>query len=109
MVIQKDQTLGDFEKPNQSKAISNDFIELVLIPSSLEQPKNEEEEIDELPRDDSANDIATQELVEHEEKMEQSLHQKALVPQAKRSTKEHHPSTRYSSSKYMLIIDKKEQ
>ena len=45
VVIQKDQTLGDFEKPNQSKAISDDFIELVLIPSSLEQPKNEGEEL----------------------------------------------------------------
>ena len=37
------------------------------IPLSLEQPKNEEEEIDKLPRDDSACGIPTQELVEHEE------------------------------------------
>ena len=59
--------MGDFDRTNQYKGISDDFIELVLIPSSLEQPKNEEEEIDELPRDDSANDIATQEPVEHEE------------------------------------------
>ena len=37
------------------------------IPLSLEQSINEDEEIDELLRDDSASDIPAQELVEHEE------------------------------------------
>ena len=66
VVFQENQTLGDFDKANQSKGTSDDFIELVPIPPSLKQPKNEEE-IDELPRDDSASDILVQELVEHEE------------------------------------------
>ena len=57
VVFQKDQTLGDFDKANQSKGTSDDFIELVPIPLSLEQPTNEEEEINELPRDASASDI----------------------------------------------------
>ena len=89
VVFQDDQTLGDFDKVNQSKGTNNDFIELVPIPLrtefffyhftpyflfsflSLNQPKNENEEIDELLRDDSANDIPVQELVEHEEQREQ--------------------------------------
>ena len=62
-------------------------------------------EIDELPRDDSTSDIHAQELVEHDEQEEQSLHQEDLVTQARRSTKEHHPSTRCPSSEYMLVID----
>ena len=63
VVFQEDQTLGDFDKANQSKGTSDDFIELVPIPLSLDQPRNEDEEIDELPRGDSANDIPAQELV----------------------------------------------
>ena len=59
VVFQEDQTLGDFDKANQSKGTSDDFIELVPIPLSLEQPRNEQEEIDELPRDDNASDIPT--------------------------------------------------
>ena len=59
VVFQENQTLGDFDKANQSKGTSDDFIELVPIPPSLEQPKNEEE-IDELQRDDSASDISLQ-------------------------------------------------
>ena len=94
MVFQEYQNLGDFEKANQSKGTSEDFVELVPIPLSLEQPRNEKQEIDELPRDDSASDVPAQELVEHED----------LKPQVRRSTKEHHPSTRYLSSEYMLVI-----
>ena len=70
MVFQEDQTLGDFDKAKQSKDTSNEFIELVPIPLSLEQPKSEkeeEEEIDELPRDDSASDVIAQEPIEHKE------------------------------------------
>ena len=67
VVFQEDQTLGDFDKANQSKGTSDDFIELVPIPLSLEQPRNEQEEIDELPRDDSANDIPAQKLIQYEE------------------------------------------
>ena len=69
MVFQEDQTLGDFDKAKQSKDTSNEFIELVPIPLSLEQPKSEEEEeeIDELPRNDSASDIIAQEPIEHKE------------------------------------------
>ena len=99
MVFHKDQTLGDFDKPSQSKGTSDDFIELVPIPLSLEQPTNEEEEINELPRDASASDIPAQELVEHEKQVEQE----DLIPQARRSTREHHFSTRYPSSEYMLV------
>ena len=36
MVFQEDQTLGDFNKANQSKGTSDDFIKLVPIPPSLE-------------------------------------------------------------------------
>ena len=82
VVFQEDQTLGDFDIANQSKGTSDGFIEWVPIPLSLEQPRNEEEEIDELPRDDSASDIPAQELVEDEE-------QEDLIPHAKRSTREH--------------------
>ena len=71
MVFQEDQTLGDFGKANQSKGKNDDFIELVPILLSLEQPRNEKEEIDELLRDNSASDILAQELVEHEEQGEQ--------------------------------------
>ena len=69
MVFQEDQTLGDFDKAKQSKDTSNEFIEWVPIPLSLEQPKSEEEEeeIDELPRNDSASDIIAQEPIEHKE------------------------------------------
>ena len=67
VVFQEDQTLGDFDKANQSKGTSDYFIELVPIPLSLEQPRNEQEEIDELPRDDSANDIPAQKLIQYEE------------------------------------------
>ena len=74
VVFQEDQTLGDFDKAKKSKGTSDDLVELVPIPSSLEQPRNEEKEIDELPRDDSASDILAQELVEHEEQEEQSVH-----------------------------------
>ena len=35
VVFQDDQTLGDFDKVNQSKGTNNDFIELVPIPLSL--------------------------------------------------------------------------
>ena len=63
VVFQDDQTLGDFDKANQSKGTSDDFIELVPIPLSSKQPRNEDEEIDELPRGDSANDIPAQKLV----------------------------------------------
>ena len=77
--------MGDFDRANQSKGTSDDFIEWVPIPLSLEQPRNEEEEIDELPRDNSASDIPTQELVEDEEQGEQE----DLIPRAKRSTREH--------------------
>ena len=66
VVFQEDQTLRDFDKAKQSKGTSDDFIELVPIPSSLEQLKNEEVEIDELPRDDSASDILAQKSIEHE-------------------------------------------
>ena len=51
VVFQEDQTLVDFNKANQSKGTSDDFIKLVPIPLSLERSKNEEKEIDELPRD----------------------------------------------------------
>ena len=84
MFFHKDQTLGDFDKPNQSKGTSDDFIELVPIPLSLEQPTNEDEEINELPRDVGASDIPAQELVEHEKQVEQE----DLIPQARRSTRE---------------------
>ena len=57
VVFQEDQTLGDFDKTNQSKGTSDDFIQLVRIPLSLKQPRNEDKEINELPRDDSASDI----------------------------------------------------
>ena len=66
VVFKEDQTLRDFDKAKQSKGTSDDFIELVPIPSSLEQLKNEEVEIDELPRDDSASDILAQKSIEHE-------------------------------------------
>ena len=46
-------------KTNQSKGLSDDFIQLVPIPLSLKQSRNEDEEIDELLRDDSASDIPT--------------------------------------------------
>ena len=52
-----DQTLGDFDKTNQSKGTSDEYIQLVPIPLSLKLPRNEDEEINELPRDDSASDI----------------------------------------------------
>nr|CAN83183.1 hypothetical protein VITISV_042366 [Vitis vinifera] len=70
VVFQEYQTLGDFDKNNQSKGISDGFIELVSIPLSLEQPKNEKKEIDELPRDNSDNDIPAQEPIEHDEQGE---------------------------------------
>ena len=35
-----DQTLGDFDKTNQSKGTSDDFIQLVPILLSLKQPRN---------------------------------------------------------------------
>ena len=57
VVFQDDYTLGDFDKTNQSKGTSDDFILLAPIPPSLKQPKNEDEEINELPRDDSTSDI----------------------------------------------------
>ena len=104
MVFQEDQTLGDFGKANQSKGKNDDFIELVPILLSLEQPRNEKEEIDELLRDNSASDILAQELVEHEEQGEQE----DLIPQARRSTREYYPYTRYPSSEYMLVIDEGE-
>ena len=59
--------MGDFDRANQFKSTSDDFIELTPIPLSLEQSINEDEEIDELLRDDSASDILAQELVKHEE------------------------------------------
>ena len=95
-------------KTNQSKGLSDDFIQLVPIPLSLKQSRNEDEEIDELLRDDSASDIPTQELIQHDEQEEQSLHQDDLVTQVRRSTREHRPSTRYPSSEYMLVIDEGE-
>ena len=70
VVFQEYQTLGDFDKNNQSKGITDGFIELVSIPLSLEQPKNEKKEIDELPRDNSDNDIPAQEPIEHDEQGE---------------------------------------
>ena len=57
VIFQEDQTLGDFDKTNQSKGTSDDFIQLVPIPLSLKQPRHEDEEINEIPRDDSASDI----------------------------------------------------
>ena len=108
MVFQEDQTLRDFDKANQSKGTNDDFIELVSIPLSLEQPRNEEEEIDELPRYDGVSDIPTEELVEHDEQGEQSLHQEDLIPQARRSIREHRLSTRYPSFEYMLVINEGE-
>ena len=95
-------------KTNQSKGLSDDFIQLVPIPLSLKQSRNEDEEIDELLRDDSASDIPTQELIQHDEQEEQSLHQDDLVTQVRRSTREHRPSTRYPSFEYMLVIDEGE-
>nr|CAN73902.1 hypothetical protein VITISV_024051 [Vitis vinifera] len=73
VVFQENQTLGDFDKAKKSKGTSDEFIELVPIPSSLEQPRNEEKEIEELPRDDSASDILAQVLVEHEKQEEYYL------------------------------------
>ena len=95
-------------KTNQSKGLSDDFIQLVPIPLSLKQPRNEDEEINEIPRDDSASDIPVQELIQHDEQEEQSLHQDDLVTQARKPTREHRPSTRYPSSEYMLVIDEGE-
>ena len=40
VVFQEDQTLGDFDKTNQSKGTSDDFIQLVPILLSLKQPRN---------------------------------------------------------------------
>ncbi|KAL6344249.1 hypothetical protein AAG906_035474 [Vitis piasezkii] len=57
VVFQEGQTLGDLAKTNQSKGTNDDFVELVPIPPSLEQPSNEEEEIDELLKDDKASNI----------------------------------------------------
>ena len=108
VVFQEDQTLRDFDKANQSKGTNDDFIELVSIPLSLEQPRNEEKEIDELPRYDGVSDIPTEELVEHDKQGEQSLHQEDLIPQARRSTREHRLSTRYPSFEYMLVINEGE-
>ena len=43
------------------------LIELEPILPSLEQPRNKEEEINEISRDDSASDIPAQESIENEE------------------------------------------
>ena len=108
MVFQEDQTLGHFDKAKKSKGTSYDFVELVPIPPSLKQPRNEQEEIDEVVRDDSASDIPTQELIEHEEQKEHSPHQEDLIPQTRRYTREHRPFTRYPSSDYKLVTNKEE-
>ena len=108
MVFQEDQTLGHFDKAKKSKGTSYDFVELVPIPPSLKQLRNEQEEIDEVVRDDSASDIPTQELIEHEEQKEHSPHQEDLIPQTRRYTREHHPFTRYHSSDYRLVTNKEE-
>ena len=79
-------------------------LSLYLFLYHQSSPINEEEEIDELPKDDSASDILAQELVEYEEQGKQE----DLIPQARRSTREHHPSTRYPSFEYMLVIDEEE-
>ena len=41
MVFQEDQTLGHFDKAKKSKGTSYDFVELVPIPPSLKQLRNE--------------------------------------------------------------------
>ena len=115
VVFHEHETIADFEKEKKtSHGLGDDDVTSTVPPSSAtDGGNNQEAELgtdepvtadDELDGDD---DIAEPDAMGFEQG-EQPPQPENTVPQLRRSSREHRPSTRYSSSEYILLTDEGE-
>uniref|UniRef100_A0A2N9FFW3 Integrase catalytic domain-containing protein n=1 Tax=Fagus sylvatica TaxID=28930 RepID=A0A2N9FFW3_FAGSY len=109
VVFHENENIKDFEKSEKSKSIVEGVSDLTPTSSSSNiatdikevQVENYGDEPAEVDGDDAID-------TEGVEQGEQPIPPEMKEPQVRRSTRERHPSTRYSTSEYVLITDEGE-
>ncbi|KAL4559836.1 hypothetical protein LXL04_031982 [Taraxacum kok-saghyz] len=96
VVFVEDQTLKDIEKSKIVPKSSDDLVDLDPVPPQHFEPQNE----DDVPND-----------VQEEQELDEDFHPELPVPDMppfvplRRSSRDRHPSTRYSADEYVLLTD----
>jgi transposase InsO family protein len=103
VVFYEDQFYGDADKPEKSKAVIEDIVDLSSSPSQ-HTPDLHNATPELTPSDEP-------ELLDNEEDIEQGEHphdQEDSRSQVRRSTREHRPSSKYPTSEYILLTEEGE-
>jgi hypothetical protein len=106
VVFYEDQFYGDADKPEKSKAVIEDIVDLSSSPS---QHTLDKEDLNNATPELTPNDEPK--LLDNEEDTEQGEHphdQEDSRYQVRRSTREHRPSSKYPTSEYILLIEEGE-
>jgi hypothetical protein len=109
VVFHENENIKDFEKSEKSKSTVEGVFDLTPTSSSSDIATDiEEVQVEnygdgpvEVDGDDAID-------IEGVEQGEQPIPPEMEEPQVRRSTRERHPSTRYSTSEYVLITDEGE-
>jgi hypothetical protein len=104
VVFYEDQFYGDADKPEKSKAVIEDIVDLSSSPSQ-HTPDLHNATPELTPSDEP-------ELLDNEEDTEQREHphdQEGSRSQVRRSTREHRPSSKYPTSEYILLLKRGSQ
>ena len=118
VVFHENENLANFEKTEKPKATVEGVSNLTLIFSSLDNSTKKEEVQDENYGDEPTEFNANESVgvdgddvtnTDGVEQGEQPLPLEMVEPQVRRSTRDCHPSTRYPTSKYTMIIEEGEQ
>ena len=118
VVFHENENLANFEKTEKPKATVEGVSNLTLIFSSLDNSTKKEEVQDENYGDEPTEFNANESVgvdgddvtnTDGVEQGEQPPPLKMVEPQVRRSTRDCHPSTRYPTSKYTMIIEEGEQ
>ncbi|CAH1430673.1 unnamed protein product [Lactuca virosa] len=104
VVFVEDQSLKDIEKTKIVPESNDDRVDLDPVPPQHFEPINEDVQNDEQHGTDD-NDVPEQ------SELDEDLHPELPVPDIppfvplRRSTRDRHPSTRYSADEYVLVTD----
>ena len=118
VVFHENENLENFEKTEKPKATVEGVSNLTLIFSSLDNSTKKEEVQDENYGDEPTEFNANESVgvdgddvtnTDGVEQGEQPPPLEMVEPQVRRSTRDCHPSTRYPTSKYTMIIEEGEQ
>ena len=118
VVFHENENLANFEKTEKPKATVEGVSNLTLIFSSCDNSTKKEEVQDENYGDEPTEFNANESVgvdgddvtnTDGVEQGEQPPPLEMVEPQVRRSTRDCHPSTRYPTSKYTMIIEEGEQ